>query len=62
MHRLDDARCPAGAGFIPLGEERAMLMNSLLPAIARYFLLDDVDILGAFANFESPRKPDWKEA
>ncbi len=43
-------------------EERATLMNSLLPAIARHFPLDDVDILGAFADFESPQKPDWKEA
>jgi len=43
-------------------EERAALMNSLLPAIARHFPLDDVDILGAFADFESPRKPDWEEA
>ncbi len=43
-------------------EERAALMNSLLPAIARHFPLDDVDILGAFADFESPQKPDWKEA
>jgi hypothetical protein len=34
-------------------EERATLMNSLLPAIARHFPLDDVDILGAFADFES---------
>lgn len=39
-------------------EERATLMNSLLPAIARHFPLDDVDILGAFADFESPQKPD----
>ena len=33
-------------------EERAALMNGLLPAIARHFPLEDVDILGAFAGFE----------
>jgi len=43
-------------------EERAALMNSLLPLVARHFPLDEVDILGAFADFESPQKPDWKEA
>ena len=43
-------------------EERAALMNNLLPLVARHFPLDDVDILGAFADFESPQKPDWKEA
>jgi len=41
-------------------EERAALMNSLLPLVARHFPLDDVDILGTFADFESPRKPDWE--
>ncbi|HEV57590.1 MAG TPA: hypothetical protein ENN87_08845 [Phycisphaerales bacterium] len=41
-------------------EERAALMNSLLPLIARHFPLDDVDILGAFADFEAPRTPDWE--
>ena len=43
-------------------EERAALMNSLLPTIARHFPLDEVDILGAFTDFEAPQKPDWKEA
>ncbi len=42
-------------------EERAALMNSLLPLIARHFPLDEVDILGAFADFKGPQKPDWKE-
>jgi len=41
-------------------EDRAALMNSLLPLVARHFPLDDVDILGTFADFESPRKPDWE--
>jgi len=41
-------------------EERTALMNSLLPLIARHFPLDDVDILGAFANFKSPQTPDWE--
>ncbi len=39
-------------------EERTALMNSLLPLVARHFPLDDLDILGAFADFESPQKPD----
>ncbi|MEA3340685.1 MAG: hypothetical protein U9R15_12015 [Chloroflexota bacterium] len=43
-------------------EERVALMNSLLPLIARHFPLDEMDILGAFADFETPQKPDWKEA
>lgn len=41
-------------------EERAALMNSLLPLIARHFPLDDVDILGAFADFEGPQTQDWE--
>jgi len=32
--------------------QRAQLMNDLLPLIARHFPLEDVDILGAFADFE----------
>ena len=39
-------------------EERAALMNSILPTIARHFPLEGVDTLGAFADFESPQKPD----
>ena len=39
-------------------EERAALMNSILPTIARHFPLEGVDILGTFADFESPQKPD----
>jgi len=42
-------------------EERAALMNSLLPLIARHFPLDEVDILGAFTDFKGPQKPDWEE-
>lgn len=42
--------------------QRSQLMNHLLPVVARHFPLDEVDILGAFADFESPQKPDWKEA
>ena len=42
--------------------QRARLMNTLLPLIARHFPLDEVDILGAFTDFEAPQKPDWKEA
>lgn len=41
-------------------EERAALLNSLLPVIARHFPLEDVDILGAFGDVESPQKPDWE--
>ncbi|MDY6876784.1 MAG: hypothetical protein SWK90_11365 [Chloroflexota bacterium] len=41
-------------------EERATLMNRLLPLIARHFPLDDVDILGAFADFEGPQTQDWE--
>ena len=39
-------------------EERAALMNSLLPLVVRHFPLDDVDILGVFADFEGPQTPD----
>ena len=42
-------------------EERAALMNSLMPLVARHFPLDEVDILGAFTDFEGPQKPDWEE-
>ena len=42
-------------------EERAALMNSLLPLVARHFPLDEVDILGAFTDFEGSQKPDWEE-
>ena len=41
-------------------EERAALMNSPLPTIAHHFPLDDVDILGAFADFKGPESPGWK--
>jgi len=48
-----------GAALQGLGrEERAALMNSLLPLVARHFPLDDVDILGAFADFEGPQTQD----
>jgi len=39
--------------------QRARLMNTLLPLIARHFPLDDVDILEAFAGFEAPQKSEW---
>ena len=39
-------------------EERAALMNNLLPLVARHFPLDDVDVLGAFADFEGPQMSD----
>ncbi|MCD6285827.1 MAG: hypothetical protein J7M39_07945 [Anaerolineae bacterium] len=42
-------------------EERAALMNGLLPVIARHFPLEDVDILGAFGDVESPQQPDEEE-
>ncbi|RLB38065.1 MAG: hypothetical protein DRH12_13405 [Deltaproteobacteria bacterium] len=49
-----------GAALQGLGrEERAALMNGMLPVIARHFPLDEVDILGAFADFEPPQTPDW---
>jgi len=35
--------------------QRARLMNSLLPVIARHFPLEELDILGAFAGFETPQ-------
>jgi len=38
------------------------LKTQLLPLVARHFPLDEMDILGAFADFETPQKPDWKEA
>ncbi len=41
-------------------EERATLMNGILPTIARHFPLADVDILGAFADFEGPQTLDWE--
>ena len=41
--------------------ERAALMNGLLPVIARHFPLQDVDILGAFGDVESPQQPDEEE-
>jgi len=41
-------------------EERTTLMNSLLPLVARHFPLGDVDILGAFADFEGPQTQDWE--
>lgn len=37
--------------------QRAQLMNNLLP-LARHFPLQDVDILGAFADFGSPSEVD----
>jgi len=43
-------------------EERAALMNSLLPLVARHFPLADVDILGAFAGFRDSRTLDWEES
>ena len=43
-------------------EERATLMNNLLPLVARHFPLGDVDILGAFADFEGPQTPEWNDA
>ncbi len=42
-------------------EERAALMNSLLPLVARHFPLEEVDTLGAFADFEAPQTPEWEE-
>jgi len=49
-----------GAALQGLGrEERVALMNGMLPVVARYFPLEDVDILGAFADFSSPQTPDW---
>ncbi len=38
--------------------QRAQLMNNLLPLIARHFPLQDVDILGAFADFGRPSEAD----
>ena len=38
--------------------QRAQLMNNLLPLIARHFPLQDVDILGAFADFGRPSEVD----
>jgi len=40
-------------------EERATLMNGMLPVIARHFPLEEVDVLGTFADFEPPQTPDW---
>ncbi|MEA3397486.1 MAG: hypothetical protein U9R05_08495 [Chloroflexota bacterium] len=42
-------------------EERAALMNGLLPVIARHFPLEDVDILGTLGNVEIPQQPDREE-
>jgi len=42
-------------------QERATLMNDLLPVIARHFPLSDVDILGAFADFDSGQMSDEEE-
>jgi hypothetical protein len=41
-------------------EERATLMNSLLPLVARHFPLNDMDIREAFADFDAPRTSDWE--
>jgi len=50
------------AALVWLGRgERAALMNGLLPVIARHFPLQDVDILGAFGDVESPQQPDEEE-
>ena len=38
--------------------QRAQLMNNLLPLIARHFPLQDVDILGAFADLGNPSEVD----
>ncbi len=43
-------------------EERATLMNNLLPLLARHFPLEDIDILGAFADFKGPQTPDWERS
>ena len=40
--------------------QRAQLMNHLLPLVARHFPLEEVDILGAFADFKDPQEPDRK--
>ena len=37
--------------------QRAQLMNRLLPLVARHFPLDDVDVLGAFADIKGPESP-----
>jgi len=51
------------AALVGLGrEERAALMNGLVPVIARHFPLEDVDIVGAFGDVESPQQPDWEES
>ncbi len=42
-------------------QERATLMNDLLPVIARHFPLSDVDILGVFADFDSGQMSDEEE-
>lgn len=42
--------------------QRAQLMNRLLPLVARYFPLEEVDILGAFASFEGPESPGGETA
>ena len=38
--------------------QRVRLMNNLLPLFARHFPLEEVDILGAFADFEGPQTRD----
>jgi hypothetical protein len=43
-------------------EERAAPMNGLLPVIARHFPLEDIDIVGAPGDVESPQQPDWEES
>ena len=42
-------------------QERATLMNDLLPVIARHLPLNDLDILGAFADFGSGQASDEEE-
>jgi hypothetical protein len=38
-------------------QERATLMNTLLPSIAKEFPLTDLDLLAAFSNPESGKQP-----